>query len=1771
MATCIEKLIEEFHQKAYGSKQYLENMQRIISDGRVPEKEAIEKFNVSLETLREKYLSIYQLASEQLSKEEMPGEDMPVEAYGKALANSRAVKYKKLLASAKGALESFIAVKSFIASYASALHPYQETASEFLERLNSRALEDPDQIVEGTAGPETFLKAISCQDFDSEENVEVLDQVSGYFSKKVLMGIATRKYFMEADSAKALPDAEEEKTEDRTEEDEDIIESDFVRKLRMYSAFLDDGEDIGHFTRGIQPAEEKKITASTFMNDMHKGAEEAEKVILKEVCSRNYVSGNLLAVTKALPCAQANAVMNYLYRKGYLRKYALTPGGEFFCASPRLMKAMTFNECSKFVGIRQRSAEEWGESIEDKAASAAARIAYVNLYQIIFMHLMRRNVTSYNTAMSFCTDAFFVGIRAAETPDEGEFALGAFWDAPEECDHFMDIVKDNLSTCRKAARVFVAGIRQEKAKAVAQAVLGELESELSEAAIYLYSLADNSFYEYPSMVPLDIKEMYGETARESFVETCGETVEESSAGAGKNTAEEAQPIETAEETEGALVAQEKNHADEEKAVSVVPAMEIQLAATDMETVYSFLAEQRFYAAAAYAKSCSLTDRSKELSYNQLAYALNDPMGRCIYSTENVFQLISERGIFEEMLTISTAARLFFSSQIRYDYNIKPFYDGIKNYEVLNQFPVLSLVLYSLMDFKHTYKRGIDTYVGYRMKSRAELDRDIARLKNEARSFYDNFVVGRKKEKASQKRFIETKQLIFSVNSDIGVYIRSIIDGDKDMLPLMADFLQENFFGEEDEISETTIDGDKLWKYIVAYWEKAGENMICRRHENLMSHLRSNITNTTVKAVQLMARWHVLAEQENNRVEDETTTAFERLRKPLMENLSAAMEELKRGMSASASDVEKVSGLQVIFKTIQEIQSCMEGTMDEHAWKYFYAEFLLTDDIMLDENFLPDLDMHSSELKILQPTNRIRSHVRKLSKGEMTYRKRLDEILNEQGDDYGAARLIAEYLSYGENQMQEPGNQEEESLLLAMIESGEIYAKDTADLRKADFIGELELAQSYGQIDNSAEDKKEKILQIVDGWYKWAVDSGNYGFLNKVMNGYLEEIRETAKSREADLREQLETFKETSVSGLSGEVKEKRILRIEAMIREQNYTVAEDLLARAARTEEAREDVIEEDFLKEFLDNYDDYYQPVATHKANFASLVSSRTRNKEERGAKKLADNWLPGGSNLGRERLTVLLTCFGFRVRIVKAQNVIGKFENYIIQTDTARGGEKNNYTHPIAVFGSCALQDGFRVVCINGGYDADGLIDVMKQIGNAKHTMILLDYALSKGERRRLARKTKRDLGDKLFCVVDRTVMMFLIRNYDETRINRMLISLIVPFGYYQPYVWESVNVMPPEIFMGRKYELERIKSATGANIVYGGRQLGKSALLKKAKDDINLDEYGSRAVYVEIKGLNYGDAARKIGHELYDQDILEYDLETTDWDELARAIKRRLQSQNRRIPYLLLLLDEADAFIESCEAVNYKPFDSLKDVQGIGTGRFKFVIAGLHNIIRFKREAALSNDSVLTHLEAMTVRPFNISEARELMEIPLHYLGLRFPKEKESLVTLILATTNYFPGLIQMYCAKLLDAMRKKDYAGYDEVDSPIYEVSEEHIKKVLADPEFMQQIWEKYIITLKLDEDNYYYLIALLMAHLYQTNGYSRGYAPEDIKEAGTELGISRIAALDITKLTALMEELRELNVLRSTDENHYLFTRFTFFQMMGTNTEVADKLLEYMEG
>ena len=1788
----LENMFEQYEQYAVTSREKLETMLAAISDGRIPTKSDWQQTEQSITLLQQTYDAICEKMKGELPLEELPPNvNAPIAEYRMALEKSRAIRIRKRQEEACRCLQRFLAVYSEIEIYAKAIEECQKKAAAMLQQIETKKELDWDAISEQLLAPQTFLKALACQDFDSEEGLTLYEQIGAQFSPRVQLGITRGKYVLPEETDRPAPapclvkqpdpPIGEIDQEEKHEEASDTIP--FSRFLTTAGVFANELSEFGELQVETSPAETKKISSSIFGQDF-RSAPARNKALISALQDNGCVNAKYLEAAKQMPADVSQFTLEQWFKNGYLRRYSVTPGGQFYCSSPRLHKALCFREASKLAGVQQRKEENCGESIEDRADSAAARVAMVQMSAMCFSHQSKKTPI-LKKRYSVATSMFF-GILSTKSALHNVVMIGAFYNQENETnDIYLRFIQQATEACRAGTCCWLfAGMHLDNAKGLAECTFKELPDLESKVSCYLYSLLENAYYLYPSMEPV-AEEKLQIMPEEPFADKApmesGKDIIKTSE-ADDSVAVTREKDSSAEKSmEGGSLTQNMSEkegrsgqAQSEKCHPTPPVPPVILSQNSedinrkqhvLNELYHMLLERRWYAATAMLKVYSGDGETEMLQYQQLAYALQDPMAHCYYSADNGFKLIGNQSLFENTLLLATALRLFFSNQVQYDY-IKPFYDALKDLKPADRFPILSKIMYIFMDFKVTQQVGMDAYAGYRARSRAEVEAELQRLRQEANDFYNNFVMGHKKERCSQKRFLLTKKEIFSTSSDIGQCLYAVADGDYDFYSVTKDFLERHFFDPGVQVCAEGINNNRLWDYIQQAWENAGQQMQYRKNNMpLMSRLRSNIVNETTKVVQLLAKWCMLVEQLNHRGEDNGSRAYQKAQRPLLEQIATARDELASVVKSDSEPVELRAGLQVIDFALEEIASYMDGSFQEDSRTYFYLPFLLTDDILLSEDWMPDLDMYDATLTNLQPSYRILEHVRKMRERTPTCQERLAEMLDGQCDDYGAASMLLEYLSKTQPELDLTEQME-------YIEAGENYIRDTAELRKNDFIGELELAQSYGQIDNSVEDQKEKILRIVDAWYEWAKDTANYGFFQKIMQGYLHEIRNTAKERESMLLEQLKDFRHTVVPGMSIETKNKRIEAIQAMIVQQNYTVAEDLLARGAADEEYSIEAVEENFLQEFLDYYEDYYTPVANRSISFAALVRNRTHNKEERGAKALAERWLPGGSHMGADRVRMLMDQLGFPVATVETLAPIAKlgFENYVVRTSKRIVNQAGHYSHPIAPLGSGAAEQGFRVVCINGVYDADNLIEIMKKIGNTRHTVILLDYALPKSERRRLARKTKSSLGDKLFVVVDRVVMMYLIRNYDATKINRMLVSLLVPFGYYQPYVWESANTMPPEIFMGRKMELEQIKSAYGVNIVYGGRQLGKSALLKKARDDIDYDENGDRAIYIDIKAKNYREAAKKISHELYDQKILNQDLNTEDWDELTRALRQRLNSETEPyISYLLLLMDEADAFIDSCEKINYKPFDALKEVQGIGNGRFKFVVAGLRNVVRFKRDAALGNNSVLTHLRSMTVKPFDIAEARELLEVPLHYMGLRFPKEKESLITLILATTNYFPGLIQLYCAKLLEAMRNRDYAGYNEMDTPIYEVSERHIKKVLSDPEFTKQIREKFMITLKVDEDKYYYLIALLLAYLYHTDSKLAGYTAEDIQAAGNVLGIPMIARLELEKLKAFLEELKELNVLRSADDMHYLFTRVTFFQMMGTFSEVEDELMEYM--
>lgn len=1184
-----------------------------------------------------------------------------------------------------------------------------------------------------------------------------------------------------------------------------------------------------------------------------------------------------------------------------------------------------------------------------------------------------------------------------------------------------------------------------------------------------------------------------------------------------------------------------------------------------EEYQTMLASGKFYATTAFLKSLSKNIPYYEPVYRQVAYALNDPMADCSYSSETVISVFYEGETpVSDYFVISASIRDYFYDQFNYEYSLPQLQSMISGSEILRNIHAVEEIVYMLQKFKSEYQTGMDRYADYREKEQALLEERLEKTKREAKGYYDNYSAGNLKENASHKRFIETSKLLLGPNSDLSEYLKIVIDDNREMLEMLEEFLAENYVKDQAAICEENIDSAKINRILDDYWNRAAQNMrLVKKTSDLMSSLRMNLFKKVQKIVSVLCTYVFLCKSNISTQDNPALREYKRNRKVLLENIETSLKEL----SIDTSDALEVqAGKKVLMETLLEIQSRISGDYKEGSYKYFYMNFLKNNKILLDENFLPVLD-EVLELPDFSVRNRILKHCRETEAEGKSWEERIEDIYKQE-DNYGSAELIFQYIENQEipfENLDEQRSKKEEAMS---------YPKSDMENKRKEFIEDLELAQSYGQTDNSRVNTKEIIIQIMENWFVWAEETANYGFFSQILDAFLEKIHEDAKAREAELNNDLAVYLEKNKEYESSEVISRAVEQIRERIRQQNYAAAEDLLNRLIRNDLDPEEPAQQqtDYLQQFIDEYDINYKKTANAGTNLKYLLSSFRSNKDTKGANKLLESW-PKGNGFGESSLRILLNALGFDPDTVKAEpRLQEKIESYLVTLKRPQNGRKSNYKHPIAAFGSEAETKGFRVVCLFGKTDADRLIDTFKEIGNAKNTLVLLDYALSLADRRKLARKTKTDLSGKIFAVLDRVAVLFLAKHYVETAVNRMLMYIIMPFASYQPYINKSADVMPPEIFIGRRYELEKIESPTGVNLVYGGRQLGKTALLRMAKKDIDRNENGDRAIIVDAREKDYRATAKAVSAALYDEHILKEENITEDWNVLARDIKNRLRDQTDPIPYFLLMIDEADTFIESCDAVNYQPFDALKDIQSIGEGRFKFVVAGLRNIVRFKQATVLKNNIGLVHLDSLTVKPFKSMEARELLEVPLSYLGFRFQTDNETevLISTIFGTTNYFPGLIQLYCTKMIEAIRR-DYTGYSESDTPPYCVKKEHIKKVLAEQSLQEDIYDKFSITLKVDGDDYYYIIALLVAYHYHENRSSNGCNAQELMQLADAFSIRKITALDEEKLTALMEEMRELNVLQHTGDGCYRFTRHSFCQMMGTPEHIDDELMKYMEG
>lgn len=557
--------------------------------------------------------------------------------------------------------------------------------------------------------------------------------------------------------------------------------------------------------------------------------------------------------------------------------------------------------------------------------------------------------------------------------------------------------------------------------------------------------------------------------------------------------------------------------------------------------------------------------------------------------------------------------------------------------------------------------------------------------------------------------------------------------------------------------------------------------------------------------------------------------------------------------------------------------------------------------------------------------------------------------------------------------------------------------------------------------------------------------------------------------------------------------------------------------------------------------------------------------------AAKMFGAWLDMKTHQGAEqsRLEPLLTGLGFTVKALqRAEKVAGR-EVWTLDVLPV----EDRHICPIPLFGSGA-SGKYRVVCVWGRPTEDELLQWVGDSAASRPALLFYFGRMTERKWRDLSRlaKTKR----RSFVMLDETLLAYICCT-SGSRLQTWL-DAALPFSFSSPYD-ATAGLVPPEMFYGRGVELDAVRGLNGRCFIYGGRQLGKTALLKRAEQSFHAPgrEHYAKWIDLRAEGIGVSRAAGEMWITLHEKlkelHVLDARLaapipgKKQGVEGVIRAIRDFLTSDTDR--RVLLLLDEADRFFEQDGRNDFEETRRLKQLMDETGRRFKVVFAGLHNVLRMTERP----NHPLAHFgEPIEIGPLRegeeVREAADLIRRPMAAAGFDF--ESRGLVIRILAQTNYYPSLIQLYCSHLLRHMLGQ-VANRQRPNGPRYLVTDRDIEQVYSSDALRDEIRAKFRLTLQLDPR--YEVVAYAMALDLLRNRYSQsdGMPWQTIRQSGAmhwwPVGFRDTSELDFR---VLLDEMVGLGVLRRVPGGRYVLRNPNVLLLLGTQEEIEAVLIKDRE-
>ncbi len=722
-----------------------------------------------------------------------------------------------------------------------------------------------------------------------------------------------------------------------------------------------------------------------------------------------------------------------------------------------------------------------------------------------------------------------------------------------------------------------------------------------------------------------------------------------------------------------------------------------------------------------------------------------------------------------------------------------------------------------------------------------------------------------------------------------------------------------------------------------------------------------------------------------------------------------------------------------------------------------------------------------------------------------------------------------------------------------------------------FLNDLELARNYSRITD--QEKIDAYINAIVAAKKHFTETKNAGIFQRFVNACNTSINKTSIPQRNALKKRLIELEEKLEKNLEdGETLATRypiLANVRRQIDLMNLTVAEDYMNRL-ETEGGNLltelDVTDSNLttLEEFLAEHEVLYRAIGAANGSVEGAfkqrlhINSNRVNRETQNALDFVRGWkeINSGQNPAIESAIILiLEHLGYSGGKISAQNVNENNAKSYTVNFSEPFKFRDSYPHPFSVFGTEIYSKGLEIIYLSANRTFDNIAQVLSDMTCPRGTIVLFNNVMTLPQRRNLAKSIKLNANLKNIIVIDKVMALYLTR-FDDAQRGKKMLQAALPFARVQPYT--QGGVIAPEMFIGRSEELDQIRDMQGPVFVYGGRQLGKSALLRQVKNLENNPAQLNFAFFIDLKNLDSEQTLKKIVYELQTAKLLG---EVDSWNSFSFEMHKLLDGQLRGVykpKKLLLLLDESDTFLSSKDSET--AIDILRELLVAFSGQFKFVLAGLHKVIRFEQNSSFGN---LNHI---SVLPFKPADAMELLVKPMSYLG--FKVASDSLLSAIFSRTNYYPGSIQYYCKMLVDAVGSNYVKqNFDVTKNPPYTLDDDYLKNMLGNRDFQEEIDQKFQITLHLDDDNYYEILALAVALIYYEHNRPVGVDVTEIRNICLMCGVDKIIKLTDAELLSLLDEMVALNLLRRVD-GKFEFNRYAFWHMMGTENEVTEKLDSY---